>query len=103
MFKFVFFIGSELDYLEVDRNIFSDFLDYRKRRIIRLMKKNEFWGFIIQVRFSCIVYSIMQKRFRKRRIIINKGEAFEINYICVDVFRLYYCNKEYINWYVVSM
>lgn len=47
MFKFVFFIGLELDYLEVDRNIFSDFLDYRKRRIIRLMKKNEFWGFII--------------------------------------------------------
>lgn len=88
MLKPVSSIGPELDHLEADRNIPSDPLDYRKRRTIRLIKKNESWGFTIQVRLSCTVYSIMKKRLRKRRIIINKGEAFEINYICVDVFWL---------------
>lgn len=48
MLKPVSSIGPELDHLEADRNIPSDPLDYRKRRTIRLMKKNESWGFTIQ-------------------------------------------------------
>lgn len=48
MLKPVSSIGPDLDHLEADRNIPSDPLDYRKRRTIRLIKKNESWGFTIQ-------------------------------------------------------
>lgn len=48
MLKPVSSIGPELDHLEADRNIPSDPQDYRKRRTIRLIKKNESWGFTIQ-------------------------------------------------------
>lgn len=48
MLKPVSSIGPDLDHLEADRNIPSDPLDYRKRRTIRLIKKNDSWGFTIQ-------------------------------------------------------
>ena len=49
MLKPVLSVGPELDHLEADRNIPSDPLDNRKRRTIRLQKKNDTWGFTIQV------------------------------------------------------
>lgn len=82
MLKPVSSIGPDLDHLEADRNIPSDPLDYRKRRTIRLIKKNESWGFTIQVRPSCIQYYVGKAQ---KEININRssvlGEAFEV-YLC---------------------
>lgn len=82
MLKPVSSIGPDLDHLEADRNIPSDPLDYRKRRTIRLIKKNESWGFTIQVRLSCIQYYVGQAQNENN---INRssvlGGAFEV-YLC---------------------
>lgn len=66
MLKPVSSIGPELDHLEADRNIPSDPLDYRKRRTIRLMKKNESWGFTIQVRLIVVQYIVLCRKGSER-------------------------------------
>lgn len=82
MLKPVSSIGPDLDHLEADRNIPSDPLDYRKRRTIRLIKKNDSWGFTIQVRLSCIQYYVGKAQNENN---INRssvlGGAFEV-YLC---------------------